>query len=102
MRGLKIGHITHEALGTGLSVFLFEQPAVGAYKIFGAAPATHELVVLDPEHAVPQVHALVLAGGSAYGLYAASGVMRYLTEKGIGQQTPHGIVPIIPAAAIYD
>lgn len=102
MKGLKIGHATNEEYGTGLSVFLFEESAVGAYWICGSAPATHELVVLDSDNSVPKLNGLVLAGGSAYGLYAAKGMMRYLTERGIGHPTPHGVVPIVPAAAIYD
>jgi len=102
MNGVKVGHYTNVEAGTGVSVFLFEQSAVGAYWICGSAPATHELVVLDPDNSVPRLHGLVLAGGSAYGLYAAKGVMTYLTERSIGHPTPHGIVPIVPAAAIYD
>lgn len=102
MGSLKVGHFTNRDAGTGVSVFLFENSAVGAYWVCGSAPATHELVVLDPDSSVPNVHGLVLAGGSAYGLYAAYGVMTYLTERGIGHPTPHGIVPIVPAAAIYD
>lgn len=102
MRGLKVGHFTQQEHGTGVSVFLLEQSAIGAYWICGSAPATHELVVLDPDNSVPKLHALVLAGGSAYGLYAAQGAMTYLTELGIGHHTPHGVVPIVPAAAIYD
>lgn len=102
MRGLRIGHATNQENGTGVSVFLMENGAVGAYWICGSAPATHELVVLDPDNSVPLLYGLVLAGGSAYGLYAAKGVMRYLTEKHIGHATIHGVVPIVPAAAIYD
>ena len=102
MKGLKIGHSTNHVHGTGITVFLFEQAAVGAYWICGSAPATHELVVLDPDNSVPKLYGLVLTGGSAYGLYAAKGVMQYLTERGIGHPTLHGFVPIVPAVAIYD
>jgi len=102
MEGLKIGHFTNNELGTGVSVFLFENSAVGAYSICGSAPASHELHVLDSENSVPDLHGLTFAGGSAYGLYAAKGVMTYLTERGIGHPTIHGIVPIVPAVAIYD
>jgi len=102
MRGLKVGHFTGLEEGTGVSVFLFDQLAVGAYRVCGAAPATHELIVMDSDNSVGTVNGLVLTGGSAYGLYAAKGVMRYLTEKGQGYPTPHGIVPIVPVAAIYD
>jgi L-aminopeptidase/D-esterase-like protein len=102
MKGLKIGHFTDTKAGTGISVFLFENSAVGAYWVCGSAPATHELDVLDAENSVPHLHGLVLSGGSAYGLFTARGVMDYLTERGIGHPILHGVVPIVPAAAIYD
>ncbi len=102
MKGVKIGHFTNLKDGTGLSVFLFESGATGSYWISGSAPATHELAVLDTDSSVPELYGLVLSGGSAYGLYAAQGVMQYLTEQGIGHATRHGNVPIVPAAAIYD
>lgn len=102
MYGLKIGHHTDQARGTGVSVFLFEEAAAGGYWICGSAPATHELAALDPDNSVPHCHGLVLSGGSAYGLHSAAGVMQYLQEKGIGHPVPSGVVPIVPAAAIYD
>lgn len=102
MLGLKVGHFSDELHGTGVSVFLFESGAVGGYWICGSAPATHELVVLDAESSVPACHGLVMAGGSAYGLFAAGGVMRYLEERGIGHPVASGVVPIVPAVAIYD
>ncbi|VVC76527.1 putative aminopeptidase [Aquicella siphonis] len=102
MDGYKTGHYTNQKAGTGVSVFLFENGATGSYWICGSAPATHELAVLDPDNSVPHLYGLVLAGGSAYGLHAALGVMTYLGERRIGHPTPHGVVPIVPAAAIYD
>lgn len=102
MNGFKVGHFTDTTNGTGISVFLFEQSAVGAYWICGSAPASHELAVLDPDNSVPKLYGLVFSGGSAFGLYAAQGVMTYLSERGIGHPTSHGVVPIVPAAAIYD
>lgn len=102
METYKAGHYTNRQAGTGVSVFLFEHGAVGAYWICGSAPATHELAVLDPDNSVPQLYGLVLSGGSAYGLHSALGVMNYLGERAIGHPTPHGVVPIVPAAAIYD
>lgn len=102
MDGLKVGHISNDERGTGISVFLFEQGAVGAYLICGSAPASHELHVLDPENSVPQLYGLIFTGGSAYGLCVAAGVMTYLTERSIGHPTKHGVVPIVPTAAIYD
>lgn len=102
MQGLKIGHFSDQNRGTGLSVFLFESGAVGSYWICGSAPATHELAAIEPDNSVPACHGLVLTGGSAFGLHAAAGVMRYLNEKHIGHPVPTGVVPIVPAAAIYD
>lgn len=102
MHGLKIGHFTDRERCTGVSVFLFESSAVGGYWICGSAPATHELAALDPDNSVPHCHGLVLTGGSAFGLHAAAGVMRFLQEKGVGHPVPGGVVPIVPAAAIYD
>lgn len=103
MEGLKVGHVTHPDLGTGVSVFLFDKPARGGYVIGGAGPATHELAPLNPETSVANVHALMLSGGSAFGLYAGKGVMQYLAEQNIGLSMPHGgVVPIVPAASIYD
>lgn len=102
MKGLKVGHVGNAEHGTGVSVFLFEETATGAYWICGSAPASHEIAALDPDNSVPHLHGLVFAGGSAYGLFAAQGVMTYLTERGIGHPTIHGVVPIVPASAIYD
>lgn len=102
MQGLKIGHFSDQDHGTGLSVFLFESGAVGSYWICGSAPATHELAAIDPDNSVPNCHGLMLTGGSAFGLHAAAGIMRYLHEKGIGHPVPTGVVPIVPAAGIYD
>ncbi|WP_133127245.1 P1 family peptidase [Legionella nagasakiensis] len=102
MEGLKISHFTNREDGTGASVFLFEQGAVGSYVIAGAASASHEIAVLDPEHSVPCVHGLMLTGGSTFGLYAAEGVVRYLAEKNIGFQLPHATIPLVPASALYD
>lgn len=102
MDGLKVGHTTNTVNGTGVTVFLFEQPAVGAYFLAGSGPASHELAPLDPETSVQNLHGLVLSGGSAFGLNTASGAMRFLAEQGIGLRLPHGVVPIVPAVAIYD
>jgi L-aminopeptidase/D-esterase-like protein len=102
MQGLKVGHATHHEWGTGLTVFLFDRPATGSYLLCGSGPASHELAPLEPDNSVEAVHALLFSGGSAFGLHAANGVMRYLTESGIGLRLPHGTVPIVPAVAIYD
>lgn len=102
MKGLKVGHHTHAEHRTGVSVFLFDCPAVGAYILCGAAPASHEWAALESEASVSILHGLALCGGSAYGLFASEGVVRFLRESGIGLALPHGVVPIVPAAAVYD
>lgn len=102
IKGLRVGHCTRESEGTGVSVFLFDVPATGACWLPGSAPATHDILVLEPESSVPELHGLVFTGGSAYGLNAAMGAMTYLTERGLGHPTLHGVVPIVPTAAIYD
>jgi len=102
MEGLKVSHYTNHEDGTGASVFLFEQGAYGAYWMAGSSSATHELAILDPEHSVPQVHGLMLSGGSTFGLFAAEGAVRFLSEKGIGLQLPQAVIPLVPAAALYD
>lgn len=102
MQGLKVGHTSDIKKGTGVSAFIFTNPARGSYFLCGSGPATHELATLDPETSVNAVHALLFAGGSAFGLYAGKGVMRYLVEQKIGLVLPHAIVPIVPVAAIYD
>jgi L-aminopeptidase/D-esterase-like protein len=98
----RIGHFTDPVRLTGLTVFLFDSPVPAAYCLCGASPATHELHVLEPDASVSGINGLVLTGGSAFGLGAVAGVMDYLREQGQGFRTPHGVVPIVPAAAIYD
>ncbi len=102
MNNLLVGHVSHHDSGTGLSVFLFPEGAVGSYQLCGSGPASHELAPLDPETSVAKLHGLLLTGGSAYGLAAVKGVMDYLTERHIGLPLPHGVVPIVPAVGIYD
>lgn len=100
--GLQVGHFTlHERL-TGCSVVLAPHGAVGAVDVRGAAPGTRETDLLDPTNLVDKVHAVVLTGGSAFGLDAATGVVRWLDEQGIGFDTGHGRVPIVPAAVLFD
>ncbi|MDR3476890.1 MAG: P1 family peptidase [Gammaproteobacteria bacterium] len=102
MKGLKVGHYTHEMHGTGASVFIFDESAVGAYCLCGSSPASHELGTLALDANVTHVNGLALLGGSAFGLPAVNGMMRWLHEQKRGWATPHGAVPIVPAAAIYD
>ena len=100
--GLHVGHFTSEKRLTGCSVVLAPKGAVGAVDVRGAAPGTRETDLLDPANLVDKVHAVLLTGGSAFGLDAASGVMRWLDERNIGFQTPDGGVPIVPAAVLFD
>ncbi len=100
--GVKVGHHTLTERPTGCTVILTEAGAVASVDIRGGAPGTRETALLDPVNTVQAVHAIVLAGGSAFGLDAASGVVRYLEEKGIGYKTGPGPVPIVPAAILFD
>jgi L-aminopeptidase/D-esterase-like protein len=100
--GLKVGHHTLSERPTGCTVILAESGAVAGVDVRGSAPGTRETDLLNPVNLVDKVHAVVLTGGSAFGLDAASGVMRFLDERGIGFPTPFGPVPIVPAAVIFD
>ena len=102
MQGLRIGHFTQTEHGTGASVFLFDKPALGAYYLCGSSPASHEIACLDLAANVTHLNGLGLFGGSAFGLNAVAGMMRWLNEQNRGWKVPHGVVPIVPAAAIYD
>lgn len=100
--GIQVGHAHYLNGPTGCSVILCPSNTVGGVDQRGGAPGTRETDLLRPMHLVEHVHAVLLAGGSAYGLDAASGVMRYLEEKGIGVDVGVGVVPIVPAAIIFD
>jgi L-aminopeptidase/D-esterase-like protein len=100
--GIKVGHFTLAERPTGCTVVLAEAGATAAVDVRGAAPATRETDLLDPVNLVQVAHAIVLSGGSAFGLDSASGVMRYLEEKHIGFEFGHSHVPIVPAAALFD
>jgi len=101
--GIRVGHFTLPEGRTGCTVVLADgEGAVGGVSQRGAAPGTRETDLLDPLNMVERVNAIVLTGGSAYGLDAAQGVMRYLEEKNIGFKTGAGVVPIVPAAVIFD
>ena len=102
VEGLKVGHHTLSARPTGCTVVLAEAGAVAGVDVRGGAPGTRETDLLDPAKSVQQVHGIVLAGGSAFGLDAASGVVRYLSERNIGYQTRVARVPIVPAAILFD
>ena len=100
--GLKVGQVTLAERPTGCTVILAEGGAVAGVDVRGAAPGTRETDLLDPVNMVPVVHAIVLAGGSAFGLDAASGTMRWLEERGIGFDVRVARVPIVPAAILFD
>ncbi|WP_423222719.1 P1 family peptidase [Candidatus Amarolinea aalborgensis] len=100
--GLRVGHAHDAEALTGCTVILCEAGAVGGVDQRGGAPGTRETDLLRPMHLVEQVHAIVLAGGSAFGLDAASGVMRYLAGRGVGFETPVARVPIVAAAVLFD
>lgn len=100
--GILVGHATNLEALTGCTVVLAEGGAVGGVDQRGGAPGTRETDALRPMHLVDKAHAVLLSGGSAFGLNAAAGVMRYLEEKGIGFDTGYARVPIVPAAVLYD
>jgi L-aminopeptidase/D-esterase-like protein len=100
--GLAVGHFTHPARATGCSVLLCGQGAVAGVDVRGGAPGTRETDLLRPQNSVDRVHAVLLTGGSAFGLAAADGVMRWLEERGLGFPVGAVRVPIVPAAVIFD
>lgn len=100
--GIRVGHVTDEQALTGCTVILCEQGASGGVDVRGGATGTRDLGTLDPMHIAPHVHALLLGGGSAFGLDAAGGVMRFLEERGVGFRLGRTCVPIVPAAIIFD
>ena len=100
--GLKVGHFTDARRPTGCTVLLCEAGAVAGVDVRGAAPGTRETDLLHPLATLEEVHALLLTGGSAFGLAAADGVMRWLEEHGCGVQVGPARVPIVPAAVLFD
>jgi len=98
----KIGHYTDKENITGCTVILCPPDTVASCYVSGSSPGSREIALLDPVRKLNTIHALLLTGGSAFGLNAAAGIMQYLEEKGIGYETPFGVVPIVPAAVIYD
>jgi L-aminopeptidase/D-esterase-like protein len=102
VRGIRVGHAHDSDAITGCTVVLCEKGAVGGVDQRGGAPGTRETDLLRPMHFVLKVHAVVLSGGSAFGLESATGVVRYLEEKGIGINMRVARVPIVPAAILFD
>ncbi|MBI2903184.1 MAG: P1 family peptidase [Candidatus Methylomirabilis oxyfera] len=102
IEGIRVGHCTDLQAVTGCTVLLCDEGAVGGVDIRGSASGTRELDPLYPLHLVERIHGLLLAGGSAFGLDAAGGVMEYLEERGVGFDVGVTRVPIIPAAILFD
>ena len=102
VRGIEVGHFTESRRPTGCSVVIARNGAVGGVDVRGAAPGTRETDLLDPANLVNTVHAVLLAGGSAFGLDAAGGVMRWLDEQGVGLDVGVARVPIVPGAVLFD
>ena len=100
--GIEVGHAQDDQALTGCSVILCRKGAVAGVDVRGGAPGTRETDLLNPINLVQKVHAILLSGGSAFGLDAAAGVMRYLDEQKIGFKTREARVPIVPAAILYD
>ena len=102
VQGVKVGHFTETRRPTGCTVMLFEKGATAGVDVRGSAPGTRETDLLNPINTVQRVQAILLAGGSAFGLDAASGVVRYLDEHRLGYAVGDIVVPIVPAAILYD
>lgn len=100
--GVLVGHAHDVARGSGVTVLRFPQGAAGAADIRGEAAGTRQMDSLLRAHPADRMHALVFAGGSAFGLDAGGGVLRFLEEAGVGFSTPGGVIPIVPTAVIYD
>jgi len=100
--GIKVGHFTDSRRPTGCTVVLTEKGAVCGVDVRGGAPGTRETDVLDPVNTVGVVHGILLSGGSAFGLDAATGVVRYLEEHELGLEVAGARVPIVPAAVLFD
>jgi L-aminopeptidase/D-esterase-like protein len=100
--GIEVGHAQNDEALTGCTVILCRKGAVAGVDVRGGAPGTRETDLLNPLNLVEKAHAILLAGGSAFGLDAATGVMRYLEEQGIGFDTGLAKVPIVPAAILFD
>ena len=100
--GVRIGHADDAKLASGTTVILFDQPAVAAADIRGGGPGTRESALLDPTATVERIDAIVLSGGSAFGLDAAAGAQAWLREQGRGFVVREAVVPIVPAAILFD
>ncbi|NLM06122.1 MAG: P1 family peptidase [Tissierellia bacterium] len=102
VEGIRVGHAENFEAMTGVTVIIAEDGATGGVDVRGSAPGTRETDLFQAEKTVDKVHSIVLAGGSAYGLEAATGVMEYLEHKGIGFKVGNIVVPIVAGAVIFD
>jgi len=102
INGIKVGHWTDKLSLTGCTVVICPDGTIGGVDVRGAAPGTRETDLLKPENSVQEVNAILLSGGSAFGLAAASGVMDQLAEDGIGFKVGEHTIPIVPASIIFD
>lgn len=100
--GIRVGHYTDREAATGCTVVLCEEGAVAGVDVRGSAPGTRETDLLRPMNLVERAHAILLSGGSAFGLDAAGGVVRYLEERGVGFEMAAVRVPLVPAAILFD
>src|SRR5271155_5196824 len=102
VQGIRVGHFTDSRRPTGCTVLIFEKGAAAGVDVRGSAPGTRETDLLNPTNTVQQVQAILLSGGSAFGLDAAAGVVRYLEENRLGYAVGDVVGPIVPAAILYD
>jgi L-aminopeptidase/D-esterase-like protein len=100
--GLRVGNAHDEALASGVTAVLFDEPAVASYAVNGGAPGTRDTDLLEPDKVVPGINGIVLSGGSAYGLDAAGGVQAYLRERHIGFAVGPALVALVPQATTFD
>jgi L-aminopeptidase/D-esterase-like protein len=102
VHGIKVGHFTDPRRPTGCTVLIFEKGATAGVDVRGGAPGTHETDLLNPTASVQQIQAILLSGGSAFGLEASAGVSRYLEERGLGFHMGAVVVPVVPSAILFD
>ncbi|MGA3243804.1 MAG: P1 family peptidase [Bacteroidota bacterium] len=100
--GIKVGHFTDSKAMTGCTVIVCPPGTKASCEVRGNSPGSRELALLAPEKSVQEIHAILLTGGSAFGLSAADGVMRWLEEHGVGYATPWAKVPLVPTAVVFD
>ncbi|WP_292113268.1 P1 family peptidase, partial [Mesorhizobium sp.] len=100
--GLRVGNAADARLKSGVTVVLCDEPAVAGVQVLGGAPGTRETDLLEPQNSIATIHAVVLSGGSAFGLDAASGVQAALRARDIGVEVGGFRVPIVPAAILFD